>query len=126
MNKVIQVAVVCLSLSPLFSYALTTLEKTKLYEGDTVDIQQNSKFYYKIGGARPLNYPATNYSTFNIGGILKFGAGYSCGNFDPFLSVDDFMGDLDADKVMNYAESTITGMITGLPLLYLQRNHPDI
>ncbi len=126
MNKVIQVAVVCLSLSPLFSYALTTLEKTKLYESDTVDIQQNSKFYYKIGGARPLSYPPANYTTFNLGGVLKFGAGYSCGNFDPFLSIDDFMGDLDADKVMNYAESTITGMITGLPLLYLQRNHPDI
>lgn len=117
---------VCLAMQSFFVHALTSNQRQDLYESEVVDIQQNSKFYYKIGGARPMNYPATNYTSFNMGGILKFGAGYSCGNFDPFLTVDNFLGDLDADKVMNYAESTLTGLITGLPLLYLQRNHPDI
>ncbi len=119
-------SLMCVVLQPFYAHALTTTQRQNLYESEVVDIQQNSKFYYKIGGARPMNYPATNYTSFNIGGILKFGAGYSCGNFDPFLTVDNFLGDLNADRVMNYAESTITGLITGLPLLYLQRNHPDI
>lgn len=123
-KKLLIVGVLAVVAQPAF--ALTTTERQKLYESEVVDVDRNSRFYYKIGGSRPLNYPATNYENYKIGGQLKFGAGYSCGNFDPFLSFDEFFQDLDADKIMNYAESTITGMISGLPMLYLQRNHPDI
>lgn len=126
MNPILKASLICIALQPFYAQALTSSERQSLYASEVVDIQQNSKFYYEIGGARPMNYPAVNYPTFNMGGILKFGSGYSCGNFDPFLTVDNFLGDLDADKVMNYAESTLTGLISGLPLLYLQRNHPDI
>lgn len=125
-KALLNMSLVFVALQPLVSHALTDIQRQELYESDVFDIQQNSKFYYKIGGARPLAFPVTNYTTLDMGGVLKFGAGYSCGNFDPFLSVDNFLGDLNADKVMNYAESTLTGLITGLPMLYLQRNHPDI
>lgn len=125
-KTVLSTSLICATLLSFDAYALTNNQRQNLYESEVVDIQQNSKFYYKIGGARPMSYPATNYTTFNMGGVLKFGSGYSCGNFDPFLTVDNFLGDINSDKVMNYAESTLTGLISGLPLLYLQRNHPDI
>ncbi|WP_130537692.1 hypothetical protein [Thiomicrorhabdus indica] len=118
--------IVMSSLASGQAMALTNSQKTELYESEVMDVEKNSKFYYNIGGAKPLYYPATNYTNMNMSGTLKFGAGYSCGNFDPFASIDSFLSNLNADSIMNYAESTITGMVTSLPLLYIQRNHPDI
>jgi hypothetical protein len=62
-----------------------TKSKDELLKNPIAGIEKQSRLYYKIGGARPISTPPVDYSEINVGGDLKFGAGYSCGKFDPTL-----------------------------------------
>jgi len=102
--------------------------KTELLKNPIAGIEQQSRLYYKIGGARPISTPPVNYSEIDVGGQLKFGAGYSCGKFDPTLSLQNFMNNLKqgVDDAMNTMQGAATSAIASLPTLMLQRNSPDI
>jgi integrating conjugative element protein (TIGR03755 family) len=105
-----------------------TKSKDELLKNPIAGIEKQSRLYYKIGGARPISTPPVDYSEINVGGDLKFGAGYSCGKFDPTLSLQNFMNNLKdgADDAMNTMANAATSAIASLPALFLQRNSPDI
>lgn len=105
-----------------------TKSKDELLKNPVAGIEKQSRLYYKIGGARPISTPPVDYSEINVGGDLKFGAGYSCGKFDPTLSLQNFMNNLKdgADDAMNTMANAATSAIASLPALVLQRNSPDI
>jgi integrating conjugative element protein (TIGR03755 family) len=96
--------------------------------GDDVKLERNSKLYYKIGGARPLSTPPSHSADLKVGGKAKFGAGYSCGQFDPSASLQNFFNDIQngVDDAMNTMSQAASSAIAGLPALALSRNSPDL
>lgn len=96
--------------------------------GNDVKLERNSKLYYKIGGARPLSTPPSHSANLKVGGKAKFGAGYSCGQFDPSASLQNFFNNIQngVDDSMNTMSQAATSAIAGLPALALSRNSPDL
>ena len=89
----------------------------------------DSYYYYEIGGAKAtlgaLNpdanpRPLTASSSFSLG--------YSCGKFDPLLSVSNFLDRArqGADDVANQAVAAANAAIAALPMLILSRANPDL
>jgi len=105
-----------------------TRSNDELLQNPVAGIEKQSRLYYKIGGARPISTPPVNYSEINVGTDLKFGAGYSCGKFDPTLSLQNFMNQLTSgvDDAMNTMQQAATSAVASLPALIMQRNSPDI
>jgi len=96
--------------------------------GDSVKLERQSKLYYKLGGSRPLSAPPSHNADLKVGGKLKFGAGYSCGKFDPSASLQNFMNNLKngVDDAMNTVSQAASSAVAGLPALLLSRNSPDL
>lgn len=103
-------------------------KSTKNSIGDDIKLERESKLYYKLGGSRPLSAPPSHNADLKVGGKLKFGAGYSCGKFDPSSGLQNFMNDLKngADDAMNTVSQAGSSSIAGLPALILSRNSPDL
>lgn len=107
---------------------LTKAAHDKVASTDLGRIDRNSKLYYKIGGSRPLSAPPSHNADLKVGGKLKFGAGYSCGKFDPSASLQNFMNNLKngVDDAMNTVSQAASSAVAGLPALLLSRNSPDL
>jgi len=96
--------------------------------GDSVKLERQSRLFYKLGGSRPMSAPPSHNANLKFGGNLKFGAGYSCGEFDPSSSLKNFMNNLknSADDAMNTVSQAASSALAGLPALMLARNSPDL
>ncbi|PLA73969.1 integrating conjugative element protein [Hydrogenovibrio sp. SC-1] len=107
---------------------LTKVANDKIVSTDLGRIDRNSKLYYKLGGSRPLSPPPSHNADLKVGGKLKFGAGYSCGKFDPSSGLQNFMNNLKngVDDAMNTVSQAGSSAIAGLPALILSRNSPDL
>ena len=86
----------------------------------------NSAFYYKIGGARSISLPPNaNVTTKVFSGALELGFGYSCGNFDYINSLKNAFTGV-SDRIKAYTVSVVTGLISSLPMLIVQRVNPGL
>lgn len=89
----------------------------------------DSYYYYEIGGAKAsmgaLN-PSVNPRPLTAS--ASFSLGYSCGRFDPLLSVNNFLDRArqGADDMANQAVSAANAAIAALPMLILSRANPDL
>ncbi|MGE4545985.1 MAG: integrating conjugative element protein [Pedobacter sp.] len=102
--------------------------KEKLSTSELGALEKNSEIYYKLGGARPLSVPPSHNANLKVEGKAKFGAGYSCGQFDPSASLQNFFNDIQngVDDAMNTMSQAASSAIAGLPALALSRNSPDL
>lgn len=89
---------------------------------------EDNQWYYLIGGANSSGRIGTVNKRITIGGSAKFGLGYSCGKFDPTLSVSDLLEDVKdgAEEAYNAMVGAARSAIASLPALVLQRANPGL
>ena len=89
----------------------------------------DSYYYYEIGGAKAtLGALNPNVNPRPLTASASFSLGYSCGKFDPLLSVNNFLDRArqGADDMANQAVSAANAAIAALPMLILSRANPDL
>lgn len=88
-------------------------------------VSVDSKLYYQVGGARSITGAANPLSHLqSYGGSASLGFGYSCGKFDRSFGISKIFDSLkNLDDVLVDA---VTGFISGIPLLILQRAAPGL
>jgi len=90
---------------------------------------QDSLWYYEIGGARAISSaPNPNVTRVTVGGSIQLGLGYSCGKFDPLLTVTNILNNIKqgAENMMNAMVAAAQSAIASLPALVLQRANPGL
>lgn len=89
----------------------------------------DSYYYYEIGGGKAafgaLN---PNVNPKPLTASASFSLGYSCGKFDPLLSVNNFLDRArrGVDDMANQAVEAAEAAIAALPMLILSRANPDL
>lgn len=88
-----------------------------------------SSWYYEIGGARPIGMPAspsTVRTKLSLNGELS--SGYSCGNFDPVVSIENTLNDVarGAEAMTQQMVQAANAAIAALPAMILQRADPGL
>ncbi len=90
---------------------------------------QNNTLYYKIGGGSDFTLPpVSSTDTINLNTNANLGLGYSCGAFNPALSITQYMNDLK-DSVDNLANDLITnaeGALLEMPMYELAKANPTL
>ena len=89
----------------------------------------DSIWYYEIGGAQAISRPANpEVTTVRIGGSVELGLGYSCGKFDPVVSVSNILNNIrqGAEDMLNAMVTAANAAIASLPALILQRANPGL
>lgn len=87
----------------------------------------NNSLYYKIGGGSDYALPPVqNTQTINLGADADLGAGYTCGAFNPALSISNTLNDLkdDVDNVEQGVLSNATGSLSEMPMYFLAQASP--
>jgi integrating conjugative element protein (TIGR03755 family) len=83
--------------------------------------------YYKIGGGADFPLPPVqNTSTINLGVDGDLGAGYTCGAFNPALSLSNTFNNLK-NSVDNLAQDLLnnaTGSLAEIPMYFLAQANP--
>lgn len=88
-----------------------------------------SWLYYEIGGARGYWAAANpNQTSVTVGAGAELGLGYSCGTFDPVLSVTNQLNNLrtGVDQMSNQMVAAANAAIAALPAYILQRANPGL
>jgi integrating conjugative element protein (TIGR03755 family) len=86
-------------------------------------------WYYEIGGAEPISVPPNPaVTTVTLGGSGELDLSYSCGRFDPVLSVEETLDQFanQLDGMANALVNAATALIAALPALILQRANPEL
>ena len=86
-------------------------------------------WYYEIGGAQVVPHPPNpNVTSLDLSASLQLSAGYSCGKFDPVLSVANTLNQVKtgAEDMLKAMTDAATGAIAALPALILQRANPGL
>ncbi len=86
-------------------------------------------WYYEIGGAEPVSVPPNpTVTTLELGGSGALNLGFSCGKFDPVLSVEETLDQFasQVDGMTNAMVNAATALIAALPALILQRANPEL
>jgi integrating conjugative element protein (TIGR03755 family) len=87
----------------------------------------NNKLYYKIGGGSDFTLPPVSSTrTTLLDAKTNLGIGYSCGAFNPALSITNSINDLK-DSVDNLEQNIIssaTGSLIQLPMYLLAQANP--
>ena len=90
---------------------------------------EDSFWYYEIGGAQAISRPANpKVTSLTIGGSVELGLGYSCGTFDPVLSVGNILNKIrqGTEDMLNSMVAAANAAIASLPALILQRANPGL
>jgi integrating conjugative element protein (TIGR03755 family) len=90
---------------------------------------EDSLWYYEIGGARAITRPANpRVNTVTVDASIELGLGYSCGKFDPVLSVSNILNDIarGAENMMKAMVMAARAAIANLPAYILQRANPGL
>lgn len=90
---------------------------------------EDSLWYYEIGGAQAIARPANpRAQTVTVNGSIELGLGYSCGKFDPVLSVSNILNDISrgAENMVNAMVLAARAAIANLPAYILQRANPGL
>ncbi len=84
-----------------------------------------SRWYYEIGGAKPLSLPPTNQLVFGAEASFGHGLGDTCRKFDPAAALKAaFRGTLE--QIEAFAVSTASNALIGLPLYLLAQADPQL
>lgn len=87
----------------------------------------NNFLYYKIGGGSDFALPPVqNTQTINLGADADLGAGYTCGAFNPALSIKNTLNDLknSVDNIEQTVLHNATGSIAEMPMYFLAQASP--
>jgi integrating conjugative element protein (TIGR03755 family) len=87
----------------------------------------NNKLYYKIGGGNDFAYPpVSDTRTTILNTNTNLGIGYSCGAFNPALSIANSINDLkeSADNLEQNIVASATGSLIQLPMYLLAQANP--
>lgn len=89
----------------------------------------NNMLYYKIGGGD--NYvlpPLQDTRSINLGASSDLGAGYSCGAYNPLVSIKNTFNNLksSADNIQNSVVQNVTGSISEIPMYAIAQADPDL
>lgn len=109
-------------LSLLMAISLTS------FASDVIPTGNNDNFlYYKIGGGSDFALPPVNDSqTINLGADADLSSGYTCGAFNPALSIANTLNDLkdSADNIEQSILSNATGSLVEMPMYFLAQANP--
>ncbi len=87
----------------------------------------NNMLYYKIGGGSDYALPPVNStSTINLDSGANLGAGYSCGAYNPALSIANDFNNLK-DSAQNIPQTILnnaTGSLAEMPMYWLSQASP--
>ncbi len=86
-------------------------------------------WYYEIGGAEPVSVPPNpTVTSLELDGSGALNLGFSCGKFDPVLSVEETLDRFanQLDGMSNAMVNAATALIAALPALILQRANPEL
>ena len=89
----------------------------------------NSIWYYEIGGARAVSPPPNpRYTRVTLDASAELRLGYSCGRFDPVLSVSNILDDIaqGAEDMVDAMVLAARAAIANLPAYILQRANPGL
>ena len=89
--------------------------------------QGNNKLYYKIGGSKDFAFPpVSDTRTTVLNTNTNLGIGYSCGAYNPALSISNSINDLK-DSTQNLEQNIVasaTGSLVQLPMYLLAQANP--
>ncbi len=92
-------------------------------------IPQRSSYYYQLGGGSDLSIPPVQTNTtLTIGGDTHASLGFSCGGFNPSVTVSNTLDDIKT-SIEGMSESIIesaTTAIGSLPMYMLQKSDPGM
>jgi len=123
MQKKILITVILLAMSHQSNAQASTL-----LENELLNVTENTRLYYQLGGSRPISPPPSTPTNLRLGGNVRVGLGYSCGKFDPTIGLRNFFTNIEngIDDAMNTVVQAATSAITSLPALIVSRNSPDL
>lgn len=87
----------------------------------------DNKLYYKIGGGSDFALPPVNSSqTINLGADADLSPGYTCGAFNPAISIANSLNDLkdSTDNIEQSILSNATGSLAEMPMYFLAQANP--
>lgn len=90
--------------------------------------ENNNVLYYRIGGGSNFSLPPINDNqTIRLGADADLSAGYSCGAFNPALSITNTLNDLknNIDNVEQTILANATGSLAQMPLYFLAKANPS-
>nr|WP_018878688.1 integrating conjugative element protein [Thioalkalivibrio sp. ALE28] len=86
-------------------------------------------WYYEVGGAEPIsNAPNPTVTTTRLAFGAEASAGYSCGSFDPLLSIENTLNEVaqGMEDMVDQMVQAATNAIASLPAMVLQRSNPGL
>lgn len=105
-----------------FALAVTPLRALAI---EVTPMPEGSRWYYEIGGAKPLSLPPTNQLVFGAEASFGHGLGDTCRKFDPAAALKAaFRGTLEQLEV--FAVGTASNALVGLPLYLLAQADPQL
>lgn len=90
---------------------------------------EDSGFYYRIGGARPIAVPPNPIVTkISINAAASIKGGFSCGKFDPLVGVGEILTNIKdgADAMVDQMVTAASAAVASLPMYILHRANPDL
>lgn len=90
---------------------------------------EDSGFYYRIGGARPIAVPPNPIVTkISINAAASIRGGFSCGKFDPLVGVGEILTNIKdgADAMVDQMVAAASAAVASLPMYILHRANPDL
>jgi len=118
-----------LNLKTFAALFLATLSTSMIATPIVPNGNSNNKLYYKIGGGSDYALPAVqSTNNINLGADANLNLGSQCGMYNPALSVQNSMGNLQ-DSVNNLTQAVIgsaTGSITQMPMYFLAQANPTM
>lgn len=110
----------------LLTFLMTTHMTT--YASDIIPIGHgNNKLYYNIGGSNDFAYPpVSNTQTTLLKTNSGLGLGFSCGAYNPALSITNSINNLkdSADNLTQSIVANATGSLIQLPMYFLAQANP--
>jgi integrating conjugative element protein (TIGR03755 family) len=98
------------------------------YASDIIPMgHSNNRLYYKIGGGNDFTLPpVSNTRTTVLNTNTNLGIGYSCGAYNPALSITNSINDLkdSANNLEQNIVSSATGSLVQLPMYLLAQANP--
>lgn len=90
---------------------------------------ESGLWYYEIGGASPVSRaPNPNVTTVQLSVGGESSMGYSCGSFDPVLSVENTLNEVaqGMEDMVDQMVQAANDAIASLPAMVLQRANPGL
>ena len=89
----------------------------------------NNDLYYKIGGGSDFALPAVSSTqTIQLDALADLGSGYSCGAFNPALSIANSLNNIknESDNVEQSVLNNATGSVAEMPMYFLSQADPTL